>query len=92
MKTISAAEANRQFSQVLREVREGETFLVTSRGTPVATLLPASGEMRARVRAKEALLARLRARPADDAGRWTRDELYDDTGDADTVPPGREGA
>lgn len=78
MKTISAADANRQFSQILREVREGETYLVTSHGTPVATLAPAGGELRERLRARNTLLARLKAQQATDIGRWTRDELYED--------------
>lgn len=78
MKTISAADANRQFSRVLRNVREGETYLVTSHGAPVATLAPAGGELRERVRARDALLARLRKQPATDIGRWTRDELYEE--------------
>ena len=82
MKTISAAEANRHFSQMLREVREGSTYVVTSHGAPVATLAPADGELRTRARA--ALLARLKTQPALDAGPWTRDELYDDDIPADS--------
>ena len=39
-KAISAAEANRRFSQLLREVREGHSFIVTSRGKPVAKITP----------------------------------------------------
>ena len=39
-KAISAAEANRKFSQVLREVREGLSFIVTSHGKPVAKITP----------------------------------------------------
>jgi prevent-host-death family protein len=60
MKTITAVEVNRRFSHLLREVREGASYLVTSHGTPVATLAPADGEMRARMWARDALLARLR--------------------------------
>ena len=77
MKTITAADANRRFSHLLREVREGTSFLVTLHGAPVATLSPADGELRARMGARDALLARLRAQPAGDIGRWSRDELYD---------------
>ena len=32
MRTVTAADANRQFSSVLREVSQGETFTVVSRG------------------------------------------------------------
>lgn len=84
MKTITAAEANRQFSQLLRGVRQGDTYLVTSRGTPVATLAPADAELRARAQARAALLTRLKAQPTTDIGRWSRDELYDD--EADEAP------
>lgn len=78
-KTISAAEANRQFSRVLKEVRGGATYTVTSHGEPVARIMPPeqlSGEDRAR--AKERLLARLRSQPVLDLGPWSRDEAYDE--------------
>jgi prevent-host-death family protein len=93
MKTITAAEANRRFSRLLREVREGTSYLVTLQGTPVATLAPADGDLRARMRARDALLARLRERPATDIGRWNRDELYDDDDDddGDATPAGGTG-
>ena len=35
-KFISAAEANRQFSALLREVRKGRQYVVTSHGRPIA--------------------------------------------------------
>lgn len=75
-KTISAAEANRKFSEVLRGVREGHSYVVTSHGRPVARIEPASKEADAN-RAREVLLKRLRAQKAIDIGPWTRDELYD---------------
>ena len=87
MKTITAAEANRRFSHLLREVRDGTSYLVTSHGAPVATLAPADGELRTRMQARDALLARLPGQPATDIGRWNRDELYDDD-DEGAAPPG----
>lgn len=79
MKTVTAAQANRQFSKILREVRAGETVLVTSRGEPVATIAPADREVAERRAAKQRLLERLRAQPALNIPiTWTRDELYDD--------------
>jgi prevent-host-death family protein len=75
MKTISAANANRQFSTVLREVAQGEAFVITSRGRAVATLAPV--EQRNPL-AHEALLSRLRAQPLTGKCEWTRDELYED--------------
>jgi prevent-host-death family protein len=52
MKTVTAAEANRQFSKLLREVRAGETVLVTWHGEPVATIAPANATSAARAKAK----------------------------------------
>lgn len=34
LKTITATEANRRFSEILRLIDEGETFIVTSHGRP----------------------------------------------------------
>lgn len=79
--TVTAAEANRSFSRLLRGVREGRSYVVTSHGQPVAKLVPASqndeATRRFRKAAKRALLERLAKQPALNAGPWTRDELYD---------------
>lgn len=75
-KTISAADANRNFSQLLREVKEGSSYVVTSHGRPVARIAPISKEHDAD-RARAGLLKRLRGQKAIDIGPWTRDELYD---------------
>ena len=76
-KAISAADANRKFSQLLREVKEGRTYVVTSHGRPVARIAPVKEERNSR--AKAALLAHLEGRPVRrrPIGRWKRDELYD---------------
>ena len=75
-KAISAAEANRQFSHVLREVRHGHTFVVTSHGKPVAKIIPHTSETTSD-KAREAFFRRLEAQPVRNIGRWTRDELYE---------------
>ena len=77
---VSAAEANRRFSRLLREVRAGRSYVVTSHGRPVARIVPYSEAGEGAVDARAALLARLRAQPATEIGRWTRDELYEDEG------------
>lgn len=74
---ISAAEANRSFSQILREVRGGQSYVVTAHGKPVARIIPCSETDTARDAARAALLQRLDGQVANDAGRWTRDELYE---------------
>lgn len=79
MKTFSAAEANRQFSAVLREVAQGERVLVTSRGKPVATIEPVrqrGGAAQAGA-AKRRLLEHLAKVKASGRRGWSRDELYD---------------
>ncbi len=75
-KSISAAEANRKFSELLRGVKAGQKYVVTSHGRPVARIEPIDKEDDAD-RALEALLKRLRSQKAIDIGPWTRDELYD---------------
>ncbi len=77
--TISAADANRRFSSLLRRVREGRSVVVTSHGKPIAKIVPV-GERddRAALGARAALLSRLRTQPVVDVGRWVRDELYED--------------
>jgi prevent-host-death family protein len=76
--TISATEANRAFSHLLRRVREeGKAFIVTSHGEQVARLSPCRSDDAERATAREALLRRLAAQPVIEAGRWSRDELYE---------------
>ncbi len=77
MKTVTAAQANRQFSSVLREATQGEVFVIVSRGKPVATLGPVAPAGAQRRAAREVLLARLRAQRPSGARRWTRDDLYE---------------
>jgi prevent-host-death family protein len=75
---VSAAEANRSFSKLLRSVREGRSVVVTSHGKPVAKIVPFDNDDdQTAESARTALLSRLRAEPAVDVGRWTRDELYE---------------
>ena len=78
MKSVSAADANRHFSSLLREVARGARITVTSRGKPVATITGADPvEHQERAAAKRTLLSRLRATPVTGVRGWSRDELYD---------------
>ena len=77
-KSVSAADANRRFSELLRTVKEGRSVVVTSHGKPVAKISPVVEDNRAAAGARSALFARLRRERAVNAGRWTRDELHDD--------------
>lgn len=76
--SVSAADANRKFSLILRNVREGHSYVVTSHGRPVARIVPAAKRDDAVSGARAALLSRLERQPVVAAGRWTRDELYED--------------
>ena len=75
---ISAADANRRFSLLLRGVREGHSYVVTSHGKPVARLVPAGKHEEVATGARTALLSRLEKQPVVHAGRWARDELYEE--------------
>jgi prevent-host-death family protein len=79
MKTVTASEANRQFSAVLRSVAQGERITVTSRGVPVATIEPVrrQGKAARPGAAKRRLLERLASVSPTGSRRWTRNGLYD---------------
>lgn len=76
--TISAAEANRNFSRILRSVGEGRSYVVTSHGRPVARLTPVDQCAETSPAARDALLSRIRQQPIVQIGHWTRDELYEE--------------
>ena len=78
MKTISASEANRCFSRLLRDVSRGEVYTVVSRGKPVASIAPTGEEASQRRKAKVDLLERLNRQAVTGDRDWTRDELYRD--------------
>jgi prevent-host-death family protein len=75
---VSAADANRRFSELLRTVRDGRSVVVTSHGKPVARIVPITEHDRTSEGAQAVLLARLRAEPVMNIRLWTRDELYED--------------
>jgi prevent-host-death family protein len=81
-KIVSAADANRKFSELLRGVRQGRSYIVTSHGKPVAKLIPADSADSQAQAAHAAFLRKLRAQKlpkgANPRHRWTRDELYED--------------
>jgi prevent-host-death family protein len=79
-KPVSAADANRNLSELLRGVRQGRSYVVTSHGKPIARLVPAAQSSVIAAGARDSLLSRLRSQRVQDVGRWTRDELYEDVG------------
>lgn len=77
MKTITASDANRGFSALLREVSKGKEVTILSRGRPVAKMTPALSESMQKNGMKSILLARLKTQDVTGDRNWTRDELYD---------------
>lgn len=76
-KPVSAADANREFSRLLQEVKKGHSYVVTSHGKPVARIGPVAERGRLAEKARGVLLRRLQNQPSVRIGRWTRDELYE---------------
>ncbi len=78
--TVSAADANRRFSEILGRAANGETVIITRRGEPVAQLAPygAGHGSDARDRAFDRLLATLEEGLPLGGGAFNRDELYED--------------
>jgi prevent-host-death family protein len=77
---ISAAEANRKFSELIRAVRDGQSVVVTSYGKPVMHCMPASEDDReqSRRQARAAHRKRVLARPVQNIPKtWTREDLYE---------------
>lgn len=75
---ISATHAKRWLTLLLRGVQEGRSYVVTSHGKPVARLIPVGKHDDVALSARATLPSRLEKQPVMNAGRWTRDELYDD--------------
>ncbi len=78
--TVTATEANRSLSRLLREVARGKRVEITSHGRKVAVLSPAEQERPTREQ-RLAALAKLQKRWATQEhitiGPWTREELYE---------------
>jgi prevent-host-death family protein len=82
MKTnsVTATEANRSFSKLLRAVERGEKVEITSHGRKIAVLSPAELEgptREQRLKALENLKTRWATQPHITIGPWTREELYE---------------
>ncbi len=73
---VSAAEANRLFSRLLRSVREGHTYIITSHGRPVAKLVPITKNADLATAGRTVLFKRLRRERVVRIGHWKREDLY----------------
>ena len=76
--TMTASEANRNFSAVLRAVSQGARVRVTSHGRPVAVVSSPTGDADSETR-RAAAFAELKRHLAKvehvTVGSWTRDDL-----------------
>ncbi|MCV9937851.1 type II toxin-antitoxin system prevent-host-death family antitoxin [Boseaceae bacterium BT-24-1] len=80
VKTVSAAEANREFSKLMKLAERGERVVVTSRGQPkvqITRVEEADSEKAQRREAFDRLTERLNSQPAQNLPRLTRDDFYD---------------
>ena len=79
MKTVSAREANQNFSKLLKRAADGEKVVITRRGKPVARLEPVAGpEQDAERAAAHKRLMKLLRKGVNLGGiRVNRDEIYD---------------
>ena len=75
---VSAAEANRDFPKMLREVEEGARITITKDGKPIAILAPADASLTAgHSRAHQRMMELLReGMPLDFRGGVDRDEVH----------------
>ncbi len=74
-RAISASEANQRFSELLREVAEGNSFIVMSRDRAVARVLPVDRLQEQRSVRK--LLDYVANLPIRHSGDWRRGDLYE---------------
>lgn len=56
MQTVGATDANRHFSNLLKQAAQGKEFLVIARGKPVATIAPVRNTHPSRMAARRQLL------------------------------------
>jgi prevent-host-death family protein len=74
-RAISASEANQHFSELLRDVAEGQSVTIMSRGRPVARVLPIDRQRQSR--SIRRLLKFVEDLPVRHSGEWSRADLYE---------------
>ncbi|MGQ0677936.1 MAG: type II toxin-antitoxin system Phd/YefM family antitoxin [Rhodospirillales bacterium] len=82
-KTVTAREANQNFSKLLREAENGRTLAITKRRRVVARLVPASEDGRRvltpeQQRIADRMIRRMRRGWKLGIGKFNRDEIYDE--------------
>ncbi len=83
---ISATDANRHFSALIRGVQDGQSYVVTSHGRPVARIVPVPRPRPATAgAARKRVLARLQKMPALAPRLRKRADAYENLGDDTTA-------
>ena len=80
MRIVSLMTANKEFSNLIKQVERGESFLITRRGRPVAKLVVCRGDKTADpewAAAYRRMVARLEEGAPLGGLRVDREELYD---------------
>lgn len=72
---VTATEANQRFSELLRDVSQGDSFTITSRGKPVARVTAPVPEQ-SQADKIDAYIERTKNRPIVYTGPWKREDLY----------------
>ena len=83
---VTATEANRNFSQLFRRAKGGETIIITDHGEDAVVIGPVARQSDEEVarfaaeqeEARKRFIERLRNQPIMNVARGTRDELYED--------------
>ena len=81
--TVTATEANRSLSKLLREVAQGKRVVITSHGRKIAVMQPPElpkPSREERLAALEKLQQRWATQEHVTIGPWTREELYERDG------------
>jgi len=80
VKTVSAAQANREFSKLMKLAESGERVVVTSRGQPKVQITRVEDIDAEKARRREAfdrMTEWLKSRPVQNSPKLTRDDFYD---------------
>ena len=77
VKTVSAGDANRQFSALLREVRRDAEITVSRHGRPIAQISPVKSLRRDGEAARNRVLEPLEQQKVTARRSWSREALYD---------------
>ena len=76
-KVVTSATACHRFRDLMRGVRRGDSYVITSQGRPIARLSPVEPQADLRDAAQAVLFQRLARQAASDVGPWARTSLYE---------------